>query len=108
MDQLQSNPVVATTSPMPHRHDIFNGVDFSDPATLFQSKGVHRELACAMPVLQRLEGAQKKKMVADKARSPNASPSSPCRRALGLCSSSTLTEEEAKMIRREVSGGMKR
>eukprot|EP00520_Triparma_pacifica_P001268 CAMPEP_0118665172 /NCGR_PEP_ID=MMETSP0785-20121206/18472_1 /TAXON_ID=91992 /ORGANISM="Bolidomonas pacifica, Strain CCMP 1866" /LENGTH=537 /DNA_ID=CAMNT_0006559263 /DNA_START=386 /DNA_END=1999 /DNA_ORIENTATION=+ len=84
-------------------HDLFKDVDFSDPAALFQSKGVHSEFASVLPVLQRLKGAQKKKMFADKkVCTPNTSPHPLHRSAPGLGSSGILNEEEAKMIRREL------
>ena len=106
---MKSNPVVTKTPPIPCSHDLFKDVDFSDPAALFQSKGVHSEFASVLPVLQRLKGAQKKKMFADKkVCTPNTSPHPLHRSAPGLGSSGILNEEEAKMIRREVSWGMKR
>ena len=51
-------------------HDLFRGLDFADPASLFPSMSVHRDLVTLAPVLYGIKGTQQKKNADDKAFSP--------------------------------------
>ncbi|GMI46658.1 hypothetical protein TrCOL_g11450 [Triparma columacea] len=51
-------------------HNLFRGLDFSDPSSIFPNMSVHRNLVDIAPTLYSIRGAQTKKNNEDKNRSP--------------------------------------